>query len=408
MKSTFCGLGKGNYRSNIFTKYLLLTLIVIFFQGCYGKRYEDRKDKNSEPLPKYTVNVHEEYPIESLFELKEIIPINIEEKNFLVDIYRLQVSEENFYLLDKEFGTLIKTSNDGYQIAKIGKFGSGPDELPDIADFSLSEASGELLLISIEERSLAFFDLEGNFKRKIKLKNQSDMLSVDGKGKIGMSITYFNEEFSNFELLDSAGKSIKRLFPFPKDVFPIILKNISGHITKGYEGGILYQEPANSVIYEINQDEHFPKYQFLSSQPIWPQDKKHQLNSFFETLATGELSFPTRFFEESENHLYFGWNKEKNKNSQKIVDFRVGVFDKQNNRTYLTRESPLTSFLSGPMAVEGNSVYFIIPLFKLLDLSDEPVLESYKTEIIQLKNKFQDLDFPVILKMNLKILLESD
>lgn len=98
----------------------------------------------------------------------------------------------------------------------------------------------------------------------------------------------------------------------------------------------------------------------------------------------------------------------KNKNSQKIVDFRVGVFDKQNNRTYLTRESPLTSFLSGPMAVEGNSVYFIIPLFKLLDLSDEPVLESYKTEIIQLKNKFQDMDFPVILKMNLKILLESD
>jgi hypothetical protein len=382
--------------------YIGLIIILFVFEGCSNKHKVDLIPQNGEPEPKYIVTINDQRPLESIFELEEIIPIHIEESNFLVDVYRLQVSDENFYLLDKEFGTLIKTTKEGNQLAKIGKFGSGPDELPDIADFSLSKVGEELLLISIEERSLAFYDLGGNFKNKIKLKNQSDMISVDKYRNIGLSITYFNEEFHNFELLDSLGQSFKTLFPFPKDVFPILLKNISGHITNSYEGGLLYQEPANSVIYEVTKEEYFPKYEFQSDLPMWPKNKKHKLNDFFQTLASGELSFPTRFFEESGTHLYFGWNKKKKANSQKIVDFRIGVFDKLTDQTYLSEESNLTDFMSGPMAVEGNSVYFIISLFKLLELSEEPMLNDFETDITHLKNQFQDMDFPVILKMRLR------
>lgn len=382
--------------------YLGLIIIPIVFEGCSSKHQVDFIPQNEELDIEYIVTINDHIPLENILELEEIIPIHIEESNFLVDVYRLQVSDESFYLLDKEFGTLIKTSKDGRIVSKIGKFGSGPDELPDIADFALSKSGKELLLISIEERSLAFYDLDGNFKRKIKLKNQSDMVSVDKDRNIGMSITYFNEEYANFQLLDSVGNSIKTLFPFPQDVFPILLKNISGHITNSYEGGILFQEPANSVIFEITGDNYYPKYEFQSDQPMWPKDKKHMLNDFFQTLASGELSFPTRFFEESGTHLYFGWNKKKKANSPKVVDFRLGVFDKLSYRTYLSEASSLTDFMTGPMAVEGNSVYFIISLFRLLELSEEPLLKDFKPEITHLKNEYQDMDFPVILKMNLR------
>lgn len=381
---------------------LVLIIVLIVFEGCSSKHQVELIPQNVELDPEYIVFINDQRPLENMFELEEIIPILIEEDNFLVDVYRLQVFDESFYLLDKEFGTLLKTSKDGRQIAKIGKSGNGPDELPDIADFSLSKSGEELLLISIEERSLAFYDLEGNFKRKIKLKNQSDMVSVDKERNIGMSITYFNEEYANFQLLDSIGNSIQTLFPFPQDVFPILLKNISGHITNSYEGGILFQEPANSVIFEISGEDYFPKYEFQSEQPMWLKDKKHKLNDFFQTLATGEISFPTRFFEESESHLYFGWNKNKKSNSPKVVDFRIGVFNKLTNRTYLSEESSLTDFMSGPMAVEGNSVYFIISLFRLLELSEEPMLKDFETTITHLNNEFRDMDFPVILKMSLR------
>lgn|GEM_PF-1467771 len=381
---------------------LVLIIVLIVFEGCSSKYQVELIPQNVELDPEYKVFINDQRPLENMFELEENIPILIEEDNFLVDVYRLQVFDESFYLLDKEFGTLLKTSKDGRQIAKIGKSGNGPDELPDIADFSLSKSGEELLLISIEERNLAFYDLEGNFKRKIKLKNQSDMVSVDKERNIGMSITYFNEEYANFQLLDSIGNSIHTLFPFPQDVFPMLLKNISGHITNSYEGGILFQEPANSVIFEISGEDYYPKYEFQSEQPMWLKDKKHKLNDFFQTLATGEISFPTRFFEESESHLYFGWNKNKKSNSPKVVDFRIGVFNKLTNRTYLSEESSLTDFMSGPMAVEGNSVYFIISLFRLLELSEEPMLKDFETTITHLNNEFRDMDFPVILKMSLR------
>jgi hypothetical protein len=153
-------------------------VIIIVFEGCSSKHQVDLIPKNVELDPEYIVIINDQRPLENIFELEEIIPIHIGEGNFLVDVYRFQIFKDYFYLLDKEFGTLLKISKEGNQVAKIGKFGSGPDELPDIADFSLSKSGEELLLISTH-LSLAFYDLEGNFKRKIKLENQSDMISVD-------------------------------------------------------------------------------------------------------------------------------------------------------------------------------------------------------------------------------------
>jgi hypothetical protein len=379
---------------------LLFAFVLILTASC-------KKEKGIEEVAEigvkrmHTVFVEKEIPIENLFELKEIIPVKIDEQNFLVDVYRLQVSDFGFFLLDKEFGTLIKTSKDGLQHLKIGEFGSGPEEFPDIADFSLSKIGSELLLISIEERSLAFFDLDGNFKKKIRLKNQSDMLSVDKTRNIGMSITYFNDDFSNFQLLDSTGQKITTMFPFPKDLFPILLKNVSGHVTNNFDGDILYHEPANSIIFEIKGNDFFPKYQFESDEPMWPKEKKHELNNFFETLASGKLSFLTRFFEESETHLYFGWNKKKETNSPSVVDFRIGVFDKKTNETYLTKESKITSLMSGPMAVVGEDVYFVLSMYDLKELSSEVLFKEFGTKISQFEEDFKDKDFPVILKMSL-------
>jgi hypothetical protein len=376
--------------------------LMMLSYGCNSKPIDNTVLEGSDQIPEFSIFVEKEIKVENIFEINQIVPLEIDKENFLVDIYRLQVFEDNFFLLDRAFGTLLRFSGDGKSIAKIGEFGNGPEETPDIADFTLDGKEEELILLSIEERSISFFDLDGNFKRKIRLKNQSDMLSINQDRNIGMSITYFNEDYSNFELIDNSGKRIQTMFPFPQGVFPIGLKNISGHITRSHSGGFLYQEPANSVIFEIKGDEAYPKYQFESRDPMWPGEMKHQLNEYFQEVASGKISFPTRFFEESESHLFFGWNQRKRPSSQKVVDFRIGVFDKETKQSFITKECKLSGLMSGPMAVEGDCIYFIISMYHLMELSEEPIMEKHKHSMNQIQKSKGDMDTPVLVKMKLK------
>jgi hypothetical protein len=375
-----------------------LILIVAF--SC---KVEKKTDDDLDPKALHNVFVKMETNIENIFEIVEIIPLEIPYGNALVEIYRFQYHDNNYFLLDRDFGTLLRFSAEGKALVKIGDLGDAPEEVVDIADFTLNSTDNELALLSIEQRSISFFDLNGNFKRKIRLRNQSDMISIDQDQNIGMSITYFNEDFSNFELINNAGSSIKTLFPFPKNVFPISLKSISGHITNSDQGGILYQEPANSVIFEIGKFESFPKFQFDSDEPMWPKEKKHQLNEFFQTLAKGELAFPTRFFEESKTHLFFTWNKKKRATAERLIDYRTGVYDKSTKQTYIAKENKLSQMMSGPLGVEGDLVFFSIPLYQLLELVDEPILKNHLSQISELKKEKGDVDVPVIIKMRTRL-----
>ncbi|MCS4436578.1 6-bladed beta-propeller [Aquiflexum gelatinilyticum] len=384
---------------------LLFALVMILTVSCKEGKKEAKVIEEVDQTDfkaMHTVFVKTEIEIENLFEIEEIIPLDVPDGETLVSIYRLQTFEGNYYLLDLDFGTLLKFSPEGKALAKIGKLGEGPSELLDYSDFALSKSGKELLVVSMSGMSLSFFDLEGNFKRKIRLKSQSEMIGVDKDRNIGMSITYFNEDFYNFETLDSSGTSVNKFFPFPKGMDAMLLRWISGHISGSEKGGFLYHEPANSVIFEINGAETFPKYQFESNEPMWPTDKKHQVIKYFESLASGQISFLTRFFEESESHLFFTWNKKKRAIAEKVVDYRTGVYDKSTKQTYITKENSLSEKMAGPMAVEGNSVLFSISLYQLLEIAEEPILKKHMVQIQKLKKEKGDTDSPVILKMKLK------
>ncbi|WP_291782343.1 hypothetical protein [Cecembia sp.] len=172
-------------------------------------------------------------------------------------------------------------------------------------------------------------------------------------------------------------------------------------MTKGFDGKLLYNEPASSIIWEISKEKLQAKYAFSSKNPMWPETEKHQLNAFFQELAKGELDFLGRFFEETAFHLVFQWNRKKSPSSNRIVDFRIGVFDKRNKQSKISLPDDFTRKLVGPLAAFGNDVYFYILLKDLIQVADADILSKFRAYIQEDLSSIGDLDLPVLLKMEL-------
>jgi hypothetical protein len=383
-------------RSSWFT-YSLIAGLILLCNSC-SRNEQKETIAEGEVAPVYAIEVGLEAEFGDLFELEEVIPLRINGQEFFTNPYRLIIHDGRFYLLDPVFGSLLCFSGEGEMIFKIGSLGDGPKELPDIADFAINPITQEIILSSIADRSLAYYNLQNQFLRKERYANQSDMIAASAQGLISRSVTYFNNDFHNLEILRQSGEVEKLYFPFPKDLRPILLKSISGHLTSSSDTGFLFMEPASSVIYQVDAKQAIPKYAFTAYDEMWPQEKKHDINGFFTKVSKGEISYPTRFFEENDHLLFFGWNKKIIASGNRIVDYRIGVFNKQGRITVITKPSELTHFISGPMAVEGHSVYFVIPQYKLIEFSQNNFFREKKEVIESIKNTTEDHDLPVILK----------
>jgi hypothetical protein len=386
-------------RSSWFT-YSLIAGLILLCNSC-SRNEQKETIAEGEVAPVYAIEVGLEAEFGDLFELEEVIPLRINGQEFFTNPYRLIIHDGRFYLLDPVFGSLLCFSGEGEMIFKIGSLGDGPKELPDIADFAINPITQEIILSSIADRSLAYYNLQNQFLRKERYANQSDMIAASAQGLISRSVTYFNNDFHNLEILRQSGEVEKLYFSFPKDVRPILLKNISGHLTSSIDSGFLFLEPASSIIYEVDEKKAYPKYSFTSIDEMWPQDNKHDINGFFTKVSKGEISHPTRFFEESQDYLFFGWNKRSGGISHQIVDYRIGFFHKGKNFTVLTKQNELTQFLSGPMAVHNGFIYFVLPQYRLFEFYEHEFFRHKKDEITTIQKSLDDHDVPIILKVKI-------
>jgi hypothetical protein len=396
---------KVNWRFSRKKGFIASTAFVLF---CCGNPEKNADSDQILQDAEYSVYVKDDFDLAKLLSLESIIPLELHEGSFFTNPYRLIVLGDTLFMLDPVFGTLLGFNSDGKMLRKYGTFGSGPEEMADISDFGFDPLAKQLVLSSIEERSLAYFDLAGNFIRKIRLKNQSDMIAVDKNGLVARSITYFNEDFSNLELVSNSGDQVGLHFPFPQEIFPIILKNISGHLTLSSNSKFLFQEPASSIVYEVDGFKATPKFNFGSSDDMWPLQKKHDLNGFFTKVASGAISHPTQYFEENDDYLVFGWNRKKRAAAESIVDFRIGIFDKSTGTTFLTKPDDLVQSIRGPMAVKNDLFYFVIQQDQLLRFANHSFFKNFENLIQSIENNKKDHDLPVVLTLRISNLITKN
>ena len=391
----------GSFFKKIKMKYCKI-LFIILLGSCSFKE----SIYNTDDLEIIKINDSESFIEKDFFELFKvdtIIELQFQEDYYLADIYRLFVLDDAIYALDPMLGNLIRFTYDGKPLNKIGNLGEGPMEMLEIEDFSYDLKNDELLLASSSSMKISRFKPNGEFISNIKLNDQVDMFFYS-KEKMAMSLTYYNSIFKNFGLFNINGDSIKTYFPFPSDIFPFSMKMISGHVTKSSSGGFLYNEPASSIIHYFDYNgTSYPKYKFESENDIWPERDKDLIQDFFQTLSTGDLTYLTRYYEESEDFLFFNINIKKSLLDKKVVDPRIGYYDKKNNKCYVSKKFDGLSRIKGPLYASDNMFYCWLSKSRIKELSDSNYnwAKSFsKYPFLQVKEK-SDLDTPVLIRFSL-------
>lgn len=377
-------------------------LIILLLNGCSVKLKEPKLYLNQESEYKIQLSEIIEKDFWELFELKSAVELKLTEDFFISSIYRLKVYENEYFALDESLGNLIRFDSNGLPLNRIGKIGDGPEELPNFSDFGIDE-KGNIMIGSGSGMKASTFTKEGDFVSSIKLKDQLDQLSVSN-GVIFASLTYFNQLNKNLAAYNTLGDTLKTYFPYGSDVFPILLKNISGHLTDNSDGSILFNEPASSKIFEIDKDlEIKPKFRFISETEIWKENDRHNLNGFFETLGTAKLTYLSRFYEESDRYLFFKLNKKQDQVVRYVIDPRIGFFDKKTGKSFLSQKSESLVFMEGPLVAEQDYFILSVPKQELKKLVDsDPNWSAIKNFIEFSSIETEEYDSPILLKFSIR------
>ena len=374
------------------------------FVGCSIKD-KTNEDNLSIIIDFENIETTQEKDFFELFQLDTLIELEFKEDFYLGDLYRVVVAEDVIYALDLNFGNLIRFTREGKVLNRIGEKGEGPEEMPEIVDFAYDRENDELILASYSAMRISRFKPTGEFVSSIRAQEQMDQMAFSSSN-LALSMTYYNSLYRNLALISTKGDTIKTFFPFPKDVFPIMLKFISGHLTSSIESGFLFSEPASSKIYALDSEAGiYSKYQFLAKDEFWPEEDKHLLNDFFQKLSTGELSFLSRFYEETNQYLFFNINKKKSGLRPQIVDPRIGYYDPLDKAVKFSKSDESLLWIKGPIAAEGDKFYVWISKSKLNDLALEN--SFWEKSLLEYPNLLikntGDYDTPVLIRIKVVI-----
>jgi hypothetical protein len=346
--------------------------------------------------------IEEEF--DNIFQLERVVELNAPEGFYIAELTKAVILNDQILVLDSKLGQLLTFTNQGEFVNNVVEKGDGPTEMPSISDFAYDYQNDEIHVISPGIMQVKVFKTDGTFVMNFKMETQADHIALLGIKPV-LTLTYFNPYYKYLSILDPLGDTLKTAFPFPKETFPIGLHHISGNLTRSNSGGVLVNEPASSMIYSLDDELNLkPKYKFVSANDFWPEEDRHELNAYFEKLSTGELTFLSKYYEETESYFFFNLNAKKKGGRLYVVDPRMGYYNIQTEKSYLSKSEKFLMDLKGPIAVDGDSFYTYISKLKLSELvnSDEKwkVLMADFPEIKILEKA--DNDTPVLLKFAVK------
>lgn len=285
-------------------KFLLILNILFLVSACNNK-----KESSERELFEVNVNasIKGETFINTIDDIK-IVQLQQDSSVHISQIDKVIYEDSEFYVLDSELDNLFVFDKNGKLNRKISQFGNGPGEYADLNDFTI--INNELYLLSRDGMKIIQFDLSGSFLKNIKL-DYNPLLIENLNGNLGLYLTYFNEDNVNFKVLDKTGETISKGFPFPKGIFPMSLRYITGSLSAN-NLGVLYSEPSSSYIHQVDENgEVYKKYYLNFEDNFFPEEERYDFRKFFAEIQKGNLNFLTNYFAETDNVLSFRYNKKK-------------------------------------------------------------------------------------------------
>jgi hypothetical protein len=239
-------------KSTLYT-ILLISHIVLISSGCTGKK--EKAD--------YTINLSRaENDISSYNFIEDISYIQLEtnENSLIGYITKLYISDNRIYVLDTYITrSLFVFDFSGKFINKISRLGRGPGEYSYLLDFVVDDHKQEILLL-VDANRIIRVSMSGQLLGEQKLELYSSYLLPldDDKFILGNDVTSGNDYliyFTNNKFMPQ-----KKYCPKYDGYENIAITKMVNY--SGCDNNYLFHPPLSPVIYAINENGCFPKYEF--------------------------------------------------------------------------------------------------------------------------------------------------
>lgn len=339
--------------------------------------------------------------IDSVFMIK----LETTDQCLIGSIDKIIFKDDVIYINDNTTKSIFAFKKDGSFIRKYGKQGKGPGEYKDPSDFQIHE--NELIVSDATRSMLIKYDLNGNFKKNVKLGHGCKDFIIDNDGDYvfytpANFVNSIVKDINNFSLIisDKNGILKHKSFPFldTQKGFRLAGRNC----LVSYNNLALFKPRLANTIYQISK---------TSIKPLL-------------TIDYGENSIPKGFEENStfrslyEEHLVpssssIFWNDGK----YFIIDDKMLFTSIRANQNYVSLYSfkskqlktgrvILDDIASGFGRLAALAVYedfFVNGLYPFDILEDEGYMRKIKNkETIDLLNSIQKTDNPILVFQRLK------
>jgi hypothetical protein len=122
-----------------------------------------------------------------------------EDENLISNINKIQITDSLIYVLDERQNTLHIFDKNGFFINKIDRFGEGPMEYLDIADFSVEDST--VYILSRTSRKINVYIYKGEFVKKYPLNEWYDFFYKEKGDNIFLYSNYSNNLLYNTQCI---------------------------------------------------------------------------------------------------------------------------------------------------------------------------------------------------------------
>lgn len=250
-----------NYISLILSKlrFILLPLIfTLLICSC--------QTKQNEMEAQYKIDISSEIQggeFQDIFINNRYIPLETNEESLIGNITKLYISTDRIYVMDQiKTRSLFVFDKNGNFKYKISRIGNGPGEYMIISDFFVDEQTKKITLLA-NGRKIIQFDYNGNFisEHNVTLPHCSFILPLKQDKFALVNLVSAEDKFLVY-LTDKDFKIKNKFIENPEGWERIArLQDVSysGYNSERY----LFTHVCSTVIYELNNEGVYPKYQFL-------------------------------------------------------------------------------------------------------------------------------------------------
>lgn len=293
--------------------------------------------KNSEPIVIDVDNFRgERIYYSNIFNNVKIIPLETNQKSLIGDIYRINIIDNNIFILDRfNAKSLFIFTKEGEFIRKIGSLGKGPGEYLSPDDFCYDIQNNEILLLDGKTQKINVYDLYGNFKRNIHIKVGTRCTQIAIQNNYiytnGNPILVKNkDDFYFLNNINTDGTVQKKWLKFPEYGWDSPVTYNSDEFFQT-EKDIKFNRHFINTIYSIKQNEVYPFITLKSNNVISVKELNELKNAAskryppilttVELLQTGKM-WGIHNYLENDRIIFFHYHNYKTR-YQLIYDLKT-------------------------------------------------------------------------------------